>query len=54
MTRILVIGATGALGNDLIMRLRQKSKIKILGTTNQISAVNKDLVFCDLIEKMRF
>jgi GDP-4-dehydro-6-deoxy-D-mannose reductase len=51
MTRILITGATGALGSQLITRFSQRADLIILGTTSQASLVNKDLVFCDLMQK---
>jgi nucleoside-diphosphate-sugar epimerase len=51
VTRILITGATGALGRQLIARLRQRAELIILGTTSQASLVKKDLAFCDLMQK---
>jgi GDP-4-dehydro-6-deoxy-D-mannose reductase len=51
MTRILITGATGALGSQLISRLQKRAEVIILGTTSQATPINRDLAFCNLMGK---
>lgn len=51
MSRFLITGARGALGQSLINRMQKISSATILGTTRKNSYSDKDFVFCDLLNE---